>query len=481
MPADKYRAVIGLEVHAQLDTRTKIFCGCRSEYGGEPNTRTCPVCLGLPGALPVLNRDAVLKAVRLGLALNCSISPASIFSRKNYFYPDCPKNYQISMYDRPLCENGSLGIESAAGSVLVGIERIHLEDDAGKLIHQGGDSTNIDFNRSGVPLVEIVSDPDIGSAEEAVEFLRSLRQMVRYLGICDGDLEKGSLRCDVNISLMPDGAGEFGTRTEIKNLNSFKAVRSGIEFEIERQTKLLDEGIPVTQVTHLWDESERKLVVMRGKEEAHDYRYFPEPDLVPLMIDDAVVAEAGSDMPELPAVKRQRFIDQYGLSPYDAGVLTAEKELADYFESVARETSDPDLSCKWVTREILSELKKSGIAIAEFSVGPPMTAQLLSLVKNGEISLQAAGEVFSRMVTSGSSAGDIVKELGLQQINSLEELERMVDQVIAGHKEEVERYRAGNRRLFGFFVGQVMKETKGKANPKMVNEILKDLLESEQL
>ncbi len=476
MPADKYRAVIGLEVHAQLDTRTKIFCGCRSEYGGEPNTRTCPVCLGLPGALPVLNRDAVLKAVRLGLALNCSISPASIFSRKNYFYPDCPKNYQISMYDRPLCENGSLGIESAAGSVLVGIERIHLEDDAGKLIHQGGDSTNIDFNRSGVPLVEIVSDPDIGSAEEAVEFLRSLRQMVRYLGICDGDLEKGSLRCDVNISLMPDGAGEFGTRTEIKNLNSFKAVRSGIEFEIERQTKLLDEGIPVTQVTHLWDESERKLVVMRGKEEAHDYRYFPEPDLVPLMIDDAVVAEAGSDMPELPAVKRQRFIDQYGLSPYDAGVLTAEKELADYFESVARETSDPDLSCKWVTREILSELKKSGIAIAEFSVGPPMTAQLLSLVKNGEISLQAAGEVFSRMVTSGSSAGDIVKELGLQQINSLEELERMVDQVIAGHKEEVERYRAGNRRLFGFFVGEVMRTSGGKANPGAVNELLRNKL-----
>ncbi|MBN2185298.1 MAG: Asp-tRNA(Asn)/Glu-tRNA(Gln) amidotransferase subunit GatB [Candidatus Krumholzibacteriota bacterium] len=473
MPAEKYKAVIGLEVHAQLNTSTKIFCACRSEYGGEPNTRTCPVCLGLPGALPVLNREAVLKCIRLGLALDCEISFASIFARKNYFYPDCPKNYQISMYDRPLCENGSIDIEADNNKRRIGIERIHLEDDAGKLLHEKGDISNIDFNRSGVPLVEIVTAPDIGSAAEAAAFLRSLRQYVRYLGICDGDLEKGSLRCDVNISLMLRGARELGTRTEIKNLNSFKAVRSGIEFEIERQSSLLDAGKPITQVTQLWDEGEKKLVAMRGKEEAHDYRYFPEPDLPPLIVDDRFVAEAAADMPELPGVKKQRFIDEYGLSEYDAGVLTVEKELADYFESLVTETSDPESSCKWVMREILGQLKDTGITIAEFSLSPRMTGELLILVKEGVINLQAAGAVFSEMLSSGEAACDIVKRMGLEQISSSEELGKMVDEVIAGHKEEVVRYQDGNLQLLGFFIGEAMKMSRGKANPGILNELFK--------
>ena len=476
MPAGKYKTVIGLEVHAQLNTNTKIFCACRSEYGGEPNTRTCPVCLGLPGALPVLNRDAVLKCIRLGLALDCEISPVSIFARKNYFYPDCPKNYQISMYDRPLCENGSIEIEAENNKSRIGIERIHLEDDAGKLLHEKGDISNIDFNRSGVPLVEIVTDPDIGSAAEAVAFLRTLRQLVRYLGICDGDLEKGSLRCDVNISLMLPGAGKLGTRTEIKNLNSFKAVKSGIEFEIGRQSALLDEGKLITQVTQLWDETEKKLVAMRGKEEAHDYRYFPEPDLPPLIIDDRFVAEAAADMPELPGVKKQRFIDDYGLSEYDAGVLTVEKELADYFESLVRETSDPESSCKWVMREILGELKESGITIAEFSLTPRMMGALLILVNDGVINVSAAGQVFSEMISSGDAAGDIVKRLGLEQISSRKELGQMVDEVIAGHQEEVGRYQDGNPKLLGFFIGEVMKMSRGKANPGLLNELFKDRL-----
>ncbi len=476
MGSNGYETVIGLEVHAQLLTRSKIFCSCPAEFGAEPNTLVCPVCLGLPGALPVINREAVSMAVRMGIAMGCRIAPESVFARKNYFYPDCPKNYQISMFDRPLCEEGSIEIETDGASRIIGIERIHLEDDAGKLVHDASGASLVDFNRCGVPLIEIVSKPDIRSPEEASNYLIRLRQILRYLEICDGNMEEGSLRCDVNISLRPAGSKELGTKTEIKNLNSFKAVEMGIRFEMERQAGVLASGGEISQVTNLWDADAKKLVMMRSKEYAHDYRYFPEPDLLPLEVSKAWIEELEGSIPELPLERERRFREEYKLSAYDAGVLCAERPIADYFEEVAKAAGDPKISANWVMREVMEELKSRGAAIKDFTVKPPDLASLIKLVADDTLSGQAGREVFKEMASTGETAEAVVEKLGLQQISAGGELEQFVDEVIAEHSDEAERFAAGETKLMGFFIGQVMKKSGGKANPKVTGDILRKKL-----
>ncbi len=473
---DEYEPVIGLEVHAQLLTKTKIFCSCPAEYGAEPNTLVCPVCLGLPGALPVLNREAVSMAILMGLATHCEIAEESVFARKNYFYPDCPKNYQISMYDKPLCTDGYIEFELEGELRRIGIERIHLEDDAGKLIHLQDGGSMVDFNRCGVPLIEIVSKPDIRSPEEASAYLMMLRRILRYLGICDGNMEQGSLRCDVNISVRKRGSEEFGTKTEIKNLNSFKAVEMGIRFEIERQISVLRSGGVIEQVTNLWDASEKKLLTMRRKEYAHDYRYFPEPDLLPLVVDDGWIEEVRERLIELPLEREKRFREQYGLSPYDSGVLCSEKALADYYEELVSIVSEPKVCSNWVMREVLAHLNEKQVSIEEFAISPARLAELIKLVQEGTINQTAARYVFEEMLSSQQSAGEIVSKLGLEQISDDAELEALVDEVLAENPAEVEKYRAGKVQLIGFFIGQVMKRSRGKANPKVVKEILQKKL-----
>jgi len=416
-------------------------------------------------------------AIMMGLASHCRISPQSVFARKNYFYPDCPKNYQISMYDRPLCEDGYIELEMKGTTRRIGIERVHLEDDAGKLIHDESGSSLVDFNRCCVPLIEIVSKPDIRAPEEAGSYLTRLRQIVRYLGICDGNMEEGSLRCDVNISLRPEGSRKLGTKTEIKNLNSFKAVAMGIRFEIERQVAVLRGGGVITQVTNLWDENQKRLVMMRTKEYAHDYRYFPEPDLLPLSVDEAWINEVRGSIPELPLERERRFQADYGLSHYDAAVLCAEKGVADYYEAVVRGAGDPKVSSNWVMRDVLEQLKASGITIENFPVPPEELGELLKLVLGGVVSGTAGRNVFKEMVKSGEGAGVVVKRLGLQQISESGELERWIEEVLSENSKEVERYRAGKKQLFGFFVGQVMKKSSGRANPKLTGDMLKKRLE----
>jgi aspartyl-tRNA(Asn)/glutamyl-tRNA(Gln) amidotransferase subunit B len=464
MGSEQYETVIGLEVHAQLMTRSKIFCSCPAEFGAEPNTLVCPVCLGLPGALPVINREAVSMAIRMGLAMGCRIAPESIFARKNYFYPDCPKNYQISMFDKPLCEEGSIEIETDGESRSIGIERIHLEDDAGKLVHDASGASLVDFNRCGVPLIEIVSKPDIRSPEEASKYLSRLRQILRYLEICDGNMEEGSLRCDVNISLRPAGSKELGTKTEIKNLNSFKAVEMGIRFEMERQAGVLDSGGEISQVTNLWDADAKRLVMMRSKEYAHDYRYFPEPDLLPLEVDGAWIEKIRGQIPELPLAREQRFRDEYKLSAYDAGVLCAEKPMADYYEEVVKVAGDPKVSANWVMREVMEELKSSGLA------------SVIKLVTDDTLSGGAGREVFKQMASTGETAEAVVERLGLQQISGGGDIEGFVDEVIAEHPDEAVRFGAGEAKLLGFFIGQVMKKSGGKANPKVTGDIVRKKL-----
>lgn len=472
-----YEPVIGLEVHAQLLTRSKIYCDCPASYGAEPNTLVCPVCLGLPGALPVLNREAVSMALKMAIATHCRVAPKSVFARKNYFYPDCPKNYQISMYDKPLCEDGYLDLEIDGTVRRIGIERIHLEDDAGKLVHADDKSSLVDFNRCGVPLIEIVSKPDIRSPEEAGRYLTRLRQILRYLEICDGNMEEGSLRCDVNVSLRPEGSAGMGTKTEIKNLNSFKAVEMGIRFEVDRQTERLERGKEIEQVTNLWDAADKRLVTMRSKEYAHDYRYFPEPDLLPLEVDESLIEAVRRTVPELPLERERRFRTEYNLSAYDAGVLCAEKELADYYEAVVQNVGDAKLSSNWVMREVLEELKSGGAGIDEFAILPERLAGLIVLVRDGIISGSAGREVFKHMVKSGDEATAVVKRLGLQQISEAGELEALVEAVLSENPKEVERYRGGKTQLLRFFVGQVMKRSKGKANPRRTDEILRKKLE----
>ncbi|MCU0639825.1 MAG: Asp-tRNA(Asn)/Glu-tRNA(Gln) amidotransferase subunit GatB [Candidatus Krumholzibacteria bacterium] len=467
---DAFEAVIGLEVHAQLLTRTKLFCGCPASFGNEPNTNVCPVCLGLPGSLPALNREAAGKAVLLGLALDCSISRRSVFARKNYFYPDCPKNYQISMYEKPICSGGvfRLGEEGKT----IGIERIHLEEDAGKLIHGDGGSSLVDFNRCGVPLLEIVTRPDLRSGRDAAEFLSGLRRLMRYLGICDGNMEEGSIRCDVNVSIRERGSSSLGTRTEIKNLNSMKAVEAGIEFEIERQAKLISSGGVVSQVTSCWDAGMRRLVPMRSKEEEQDYRYFPEPDLPPLLIDDMTICKAVLRLQELPDPRRRRFQEEYGLSPYDSAVLTAEKGVADYFEKAATVSRNPKTICNWVMREVLGEMKRTGIPAERFPVLPESLARLVELVEEGAVSGRAATEVFLEMSATGCTAEEGIKRLGLEQISSPETLAQYVDAVVLENPDVVERYRKGEIKLLAFLVGEVMKKSEGRADPRAAGEML---------
>ncbi|MFQ5510432.1 MAG: Asp-tRNA(Asn)/Glu-tRNA(Gln) amidotransferase subunit GatB [Candidatus Krumholzibacteriia bacterium] len=468
----EYESVIGLEVHAQLLTRSKMFCSCSAAYGGEPNTQVCPVCLGLPGALPVANEKAVEAAVKMGLATGCRISPRSVFARKNYFYPDCPKNYQISQYERPLCTGGQLTI--GGGKKKIGITRIHLEEDAGKLVHgEGEDYSYVDMNRVGVPLIEIVSEPDIRSPREASEYMQKLRALVRYLEICDGNMEEGSLRCDVNVSLRKKGAESFGTRTEVKNLNSFKAVEQALHFEIERQQRVLDDGRKVDQGTLLWDGVKGESQVMRSKEEAHDYRYFPEPDLLVLEVTEPMIGRLRGALPELPDARAARFVTELELPPYDAQVLTDAREIADYFEEMVSEVEDAKAASNWVMGEVLRELKERRIDVTEFRVRPGQLAGLIAQVKSGKINMPTAKDIFREMSESGAAAEDIIRSRGLEQISDEGALDEVIGGVLDGNPQEVAKYLAGNEKLLKFLVGQVMKQTRGQANPQKAAERLK--------
>lgn len=469
----QYEPVIGLEIHAQLLTRSKIFCGCSTKFGGSPNTHTCPVCLGMPGVLPVLNREVVEFTIRTALATHCSVAQYSQFARKNYFYPDLPKGYQISQYESPLARNGWVEIESSRGSKKIRVHRIHMEEDAGKLIHDEYQPLSyVDFNRTGVPLMEIVSEPDIASPEEAAEYLRTVRDILRYLEICDGNMEEGSLRCDANISLRPVGTSGLGTKTELKNMNSFRNVQKALEFEIRRQNALLERGEPVIQETRLWDANRNITLSMRGKEEAHDYRYFPDPDLVPIVVEQDWIDKVSAALPELPEAKRERFISEYGLPAYDARVLTSSKALANYFEKMVSEFPQPKTVSNWMMSELLRELNRDSRDIADCPVSPENFVQLLMLLETGVISGKIAKAVFGDMYLTGKSARRIVDEKGLVQVRDESEIESAIDKVLADNPAEVAQYRAGKEKLIGFFVGQVMRITKGKANPQLVNEIL---------
>jgi aspartyl-tRNA(Asn)/glutamyl-tRNA(Gln) amidotransferase subunit B len=473
-----YEPVIGMEVHAQLKTDSKIFCGCSTRFGAESNTQTCPVCLGLPGVLPVLNKKVVEMAIAVGLATHCRIAPHSRFARKNYFYPDLPKGYQISQYELPLCEGGYIEIAVNGLIKRIGLTRIHIEEDAGKNLHEGlTASSHVDLNRAGVPLIEIVSEPEIHSAEEAVAYLRTLRDILIYLGVCDGNMEEGSFRCEPNISLRPAGQKIFGTRVEVKNINSFRFVQRAIGYELKRQEEILREGGKINQETRLWNSAEGVTVTMRSKEEAHDYRYFPEPDLVPLAIPKGWIEGIRAGLPELPDIKRERFIHEYGIPLYDAEVLTASRSLADYFEASARlyASSDPPRAktvSNWIMTELMRELKTDDRDASDSSVTPENLAELLRLIDEGRISRKMAKDIFPEMYRTGKSAEDIVEEKGLTQVSDIEAIEASVSEAITVNPTEWEAFCEGKDKLQGFFVGQVMKISKGKANPAMVNEVL---------
>lgn len=476
----EYEPVIGLEVHAQLLTRSKIFCGCSTTFGEEPNTQTCPVCTGQPGSLPVVNRKAVEFAIRLGLATHCRIAPFSLFARKNYFYPDLPKGYQISMYEHPLAENGYIEITVNGVKKKIRIIRIHMEEDAGKLKHGETPETSpysyVDFNRTGVPLVEIVSGPDLRSPQEAGEYLRRLRAILQYLEICTGDMEKGTFRCDANVSVRRVGQKEFGTRTELKNMNSFKHVEKALEYEIKRQIELLRLGEEVVQETRLFDANTGITISMRGKEEAHDYRYFPDPDLVPLRIDEHWIEEIRASLPELPDQKKERFIQQYQIPEYDAEILTSTKAMANYFEETVSLFPEPKTVSNWIMVELLRELKRDEREIDQCPITPRHLAGMLALIKNGTISGKIAKDVFEEMYRTGEEAEKIVRERGWVQILDRGEIEKAIDQVIETCAKQVDEYRKGKEKIFGFLVGEVMKKTRGKANPQLVNELLRKKL-----
>lgn len=466
--------VIGLEVHAQLKTRTKIFCDCPVAFGVEPNVNTCPVCTGMPGTLPVLNREVVNFALKMALATGCEIKEFSRFARKNYFYPDLPKGYQISQYELPLAENGAVVVETEAGQPrTIRLIRIHLEEDAGKLMHdQARAVSQVDYNRTGTPLIEIVSAPDIRSPEEAGAYLRELRSILRYLEISDGNMEEGSFRCDANISVRPEGDDTLGTRTELKNLNSFKNVEQALAHEIKRHIAIIEDGGAIVQETRLWDTNAMKSVSMRGKEEAHDYRYFPDPDLVPLVVDEAWQNRTKDNLPELPAAKRARFESQYGLSAYDAGVLTAARPLADYYEACARAAGDAKQAANWVMGELLGLLHAENRSIEESPIPARNLGELVRLIADEVISGKIAKTVFEKMAADGRPPGQIVEAEGLTQVTDTGEISAVIEAVIAECPEEVAKYRGGKKKVMGFLVGQVMKKTGGKANPKTVNELM---------
>ncbi len=476
----KYEPVIGLEVHVQLGTKTKIFCSCPVEFGAPPNTNVCPVCLGLPGALPVMSRQAVESAISAAIALHCHINPFSRFARKNYFYPDLPKGYQISQYDQPLAEHGYVDVVVGSEKKRIGVTRVHMEDDAGKSIHDGfKDSdryTYVDLNRSGTPLIEIVSEPDMRSSEEAYAYLTELKQMMQYIGVSDCDMEKGQLRCDANVSVRLRGAPKFGTKAEVKNLNSFRFLKMALEYEIERQVELLESGGHVAQETRLYNVETGRTVSMRSKEHAHDYRYFPEPDLVPLRVSEHWLHEVKSHLPELPADRRERFIGSYGLREYDAQVLTLTRDLGDYFERAVAVSGDGRLTANWVVGDLMGLLKAAGKEITESPVSAENVGELVALINKGELSGKLAKEILPKMFESGESASAITEREGLKQISDAGALEKLVDEAIAANPKQVEQYKAGKTALLGFLVGQVMKASRGQANPAAVNETLKKKL-----
>jgi len=478
----KYEIVIGLEVHAQLLTKCKVFCNCSTVFGGEPNSQTCPICLGMPGVLPVLNKKVVEFTIKTALATHCRINPFSQFARKNYFYPDLPKGYQISQYEKPIASDGYIEIElgEERRKKRIGILRIHMEEDAGKLFHEMDgavtDYSYIDFNRTGVPLIEIVSEPDMSTTEETSEYLRSLREILQYLEVCDGNMEEGSFRCDANISLRPEGQKELGTKVELKNMNSFRHVQHALEFEVERQRTILEEGETIIQETRLWDASQGITSSMRSKEEAHDYRYFPDPDLVPLVIDEKWVEKVRKALPELPKERRERFVKDYGIPAYDAGVLTSSRSLAHYFEECVKLYSKPKAVGNWIMGELLRVLRDSKKDIECCPITPSSLAEMLEMVDKGIISGKIAKKVFNEMYQSGKGAVEIVKEKGLEQVSDEGKLDDIVDGIISARTKQVEEYRQGKEKVFGFFVGEVMKATRGKANPKVVNELLRKKL-----
>src|SRR5215468_5398037 len=481
--AENYEAVIGLECHAQLLTKSKLFCSCSTKFGEAPNMNTCPVCLGLPGALPVLNRVAVAMAVKAGLGLSCRVNPESVWAQKNYFYPDLPKRYQISQYDRPLAQHGFIEISINGTKKKIGVQRIHMEKDAGKSLHEGfqdsGRTTYLDFNRSSVPLIEIVSEPDIRSSAEAHDYLTRLKEILEYLDVNDGNMEEGSLRCDANVSVRKVGEQKFGTRTELKNINSFWFVQKAIDYEVHRQIEVIESGARVVQETRLWNSNEERTVSMRSKEEAHDYRYFPDPDLPLLVLDHEAIKNVERAMPELPESRRNRFVKEYALSEYDAGILATTRALAEFFEETARLSPQPKAAANWIMGDLLRFYKDSNTDLKNLSdspVKPKMLADMISLVEKGTISGKIAKTVMEEMYTTGRTPQAIIQEKGLVQISNVDEIEMIVSKVIEENAKTVEQYRQGKTGNFGFFVGQVMKATGGRANPQTVNDVLKKRL-----
>jgi aspartyl-tRNA(Asn)/glutamyl-tRNA(Gln) amidotransferase subunit B len=473
----KYEVVIGLEVHVQLATRTKIFCSCPTSFGAPPNTNVCPVCLGLPGALPVMSKPAVEMAVKGALALNCRINPTSRMARKNYFYPDLPKGYQISQFELPLAEHGHVDVVTGQGPKRIGVTRVHMEDDAGKSTHDGfKDSdkyTYVDLNRSGTPLIEIVSEPDMRSSDEAYAYFTEVKKMMEFLGVSSCDMEKGHLRCDANVSVRKWGDPQFGTRTETKNLNSFRFLKQAIDFEVSRQVAVKESGGRIVQETRLFNPDLGETLSMRSKEEAHDYRYFPEPDLVPLRISDTWRESLRAEMPELPAHKRLRYIEQLGLKEYDADVLTANKEIGDYFEQVATASGDAKMAANWVMGDLMGALKAESKEIAESPVSAANLGDLIKRIVSGELSGKLAKEIFPKMYTEGLTAGVIIDRDGLKQISDTGAIDKIIDEILAANPKQVEQYRGGKTTVIGFLVGQIMKATKGQANPGVVNDLLK--------
>ncbi|KHD88576.1 MAG: glutamyl-tRNA amidotransferase [Bdellovibrio sp. ArHS] len=470
-----YEAVIGIEIHVQLSTQSKIFCSDSTNFDAGDNENTSPVSVGMPGTLPVINRKAVEYSIKTGLALGCDIRRKSVFARKNYFYPDLPKGYQISQYDQPLCENGSITFKVDGVEKTVSITRAHMEEDAGKSNHHG-DYTLINYNRAGIPLLEVVSGPDIRSPAEAAEYGRTIRQIVRYLDVCDGNLEEGSMRCDCNVSVRKVGAPNFGTKVEIKNINSFRFVEKAIEFEIERQIDAVERGEKIIQETRLWDPDKNRTFSMRTKEDAQDYRYFPDPDLLPLIVSDAMVEQYRKELPELPIARAKRFQEEHALPEYDAGVLTMEKDLADFYEEAAKQSNNFKASSNWVMTEVLRELKDANKSIKDSPIKPKQLGQMIAMIDKGTISGKIAKTVFQEMWQSGKDPEVIIKEKGLVQISDPAAIEKIVEEVLAANAKNVEEYKSGKKNVFGFFVGAVMKASKGQANPELVNKILQEKL-----